>query len=413
MHILVANWSWYPTGGDWTYIDNLCRLYEKHGHTVIPFSTHHSKNFNTPFSEYFVKSYDFKELNKNKSPANALRAVKTSVRAGDAVKKLNSLLDKYPVRLAHLHNIHHYLTPAIIEVLHRRGIKIIWTLHDYKIICPENSFVSNGKICEACLGGRFYHCAANRCKKNSRAASLLASIEAYYYHRRKTYTLVDYYLCPSEFLRQQFIRFGFSPEKLVVTNLCYDINLIDKFLTQPKNPTTDRYILYVGRLEVIKGLKTLIRAVKDTPVKLRIAGTGPAETELKTLAGWPENPNVVFEGFCPKEKVFELTQNALCGVCPSEWYENLPYSISETFLFGKPVIGARIGGIPELVVDRETGLLFESGNPKDLRDKLLYIWQHPQEAETMGTNARKHAEAMYTFNNHWKKLEPIIQHLNI
>lgn len=409
----MANWSWYPTGGDWTYIENLSRLYRQHGHEVIPFSTQNEKNVHSEYSDYFASSHDFKELNRRKTPRNAYRAVKTSVVSADAVRKLNRLLDDHPVQLAHLHNIHHYLTPAIVDVLHRRSVKILWTLHDYKIICPENSFVSNGKVCEKCMQGSFYQCALNRCKKNSLAASILATAEAYYYHRRKTYQKVDRYFCPSEFLRQQFISFGFNPGKFVVSNLCYDIGIIRQYRTQHLQEKDERHVLYVGRLEEIKGVRTLIEAVKGTPVKLRIAGSGPAEESMKALADCGSHPNIIFEGFCPKEKVFKLTQNALCGVCPSEWYENLPYSISETFLFGRPVIGARIGGIPELVIDRHTGLLFESGNVHELREKLLYFWNNPEEADTMGKNAEKHATEMYNFENHWSKINNTIRELNL
>jgi glycosyltransferase involved in cell wall biosynthesis len=409
----MANWAWYATGGDWTYIENLSGLYERHGHEVIPFSTRHDKNIKTPYDDYFAEAFDFKELNKNKTPLNAFRAIRTSVVSGDAVKKLNRLLDKYPVQLAHLHNIHHYLTPAIVDVLHAREIRIVWTLHDYKIICPENSFVSNGRICEKCMDGSFYHCVANRCKKNSGAASLLATAEAYYYHRKKTYQRVDRYLCPSEFIRNKFIRFGFDSKKVVVTNLCYDIERIREYKKNHMPSGNQRHVLYVGRLEDIKGVKTLIEAVKGTSISLRIAGSGPAADTLIKLADCDQNPNIVFEGFCNKDRVFELIGQAVCGVCPSEWYENLPYSISETFLFGKPVVGARIGGIPELVIDGETGLLFEPGNVDELRSKLLYFWEHPVEAEKMGSRAEKHATELYHFDNHWKKIESVINELNI
>lgn len=412
MKVLIANWSWYPTGGDWTYIENICKLYEANGYEVVPFSTHHRKNVYSRESINFVNAYDFKELNKHKTIANGIKAVRTSVVSSDALHKLDHILEEHDIQLAHLHNIHHYLTPAIVEKLHRKGVKVIWSLHDYKIICPENSFVSNGTVCEKCMTGSFYHCAINKCKKNSYLASLLASVEAYYYHKRHVYDLVDYYLCPSAFLRQKFIQFGFPAEKLTVSNLCYDISIIDQYIKKHPPLYNEKYLFYVGRLEEIKGIKTLIRAVEGTPVHLKIAGTGAAEQELKAFAS-KMGRQIEFLGFQSKDQVFELTQNALASICPSEWYENFPFSVSETMLFSKPVIGSRIGGIPELVLDGKTGLLFEAGNAEALREKMMQLWNNEPLAAELGRNAREHVYELYNFDTHWKKLESIIQQLKI
>ena len=235
MKILLVNWSWYATGGDWTYVENLNKLYTKKGHEVIPFSTHNKKNEYSLYSKNFVSAYDFKELNKHKSIRNGIKALKTSIVSRNALFKLDRILEEHDIKVAHLHNLHHYITPAIIDKLHKRGIKILWTLHDYKIICPENSFVSNGKICEKCITGSFYHCTLNMCKKKSFLASMLASFEAYYYHKKNTYDLVDYYLCPSSFIKTKFQKFGFDEKKLFVSNLCYDINLVDDYIDNHKN----------------------------------------------------------------------------------------------------------------------------------------------------------------------------------
>lgn len=414
MKLLLVNWSWYATGGDWTYIENINKLYESHGFEVIPFSTHNKKNTFSLYSKNFVNAYDFKELNKHKTISNGIKALRTSVVSSDALNKLDRILEAHDIKFAHLHNIHHYITPAIVEKLHKKGIKIIWTLHDYKIICPENSFVSNGKICEKCMDGSFYHCALNRCKKNSLLASSLATFEAYYYHKKNIYGLVDCYLCPSQFILNKFQQFGFDRKRLFLTGLCYDISLIDAFINQNKNDkATEKYILYVGRIEDIKGIKTLIEAVRDTPIHLKIAGRGNAEEELTKFVKDQQLSNIEFLGFKSKTEVFALTQSAAFGVCPSEWYENYPFSISETFLFSKPVVGSDIGGIPELVLDEKTGLLFEAGNKSALREKLLQLWNNDELTATLGRQARDHAFELFNYTAHWNKLDTIIQQLNL
>ena len=410
MKILLVNWSWYPTGGDWTYVQNIRKIYELHGHEVIPFSTSNDKNLPSPYSGYFVNSYDFKQLNRRKSLGNGIKAVKTSVVSRDAVKKLNLLLDNYDIKVAHLHNIHHYITPAIVEVLSKRKIRILWTLHDYKIICPENSFVSNGRICEKCINGSFYHCFLQKCKKNSFLASGLAAFEAYYYHKKNVYSLVDYFLCPSNFLQQKFIEAGIKKSKLVETNLCYDISLIDDYLKNQKTKIQkkEKYILYIGRLEKIKGINTLIKAVKGTDIVLKIAGTGSEEQNLKNLMNEQQSNNIELLGFKNREEVFELISKSCFGVCPSEWYENLPYSVAEVLLFSKPVVGSDIGGIPELIKHRTTGLLFKAGDATDLREKLLEMWNNEELVTELGKNGRLHAYDLYNFETHWTKMQALL-----
>ncbi len=414
MKILLVNWSWYPTGGDWTYIENVHKLYEANGHEIITFSTLNKKNTYSAYSKYFVNSYDYKELNKHKNVGNGIKALKTSIVSKDALTKLSNLLDDHDIKIAHLNNIHHYITPAIIEMLYQRGIKTIWTLHDFKIICPENSFISNGVVCEKCMTGDFYHCAINRCKKKSFLASSLASYEAYYYHKRQTYNLVDFFLCPSDFLLKKFVEFGFKESQMVVTNSCYDISVIDSFIADTVSlkpgSKNEKYILYIGRLEDIKGVQILIEAIRDTTLFLKIVGAGMAEKDFKKMAIGASN--IEFLGLKNKLEVFKLTMDCLFVVCPSICYENLPFSIIESFLFSKPVVGSEIGGIPELVIDGKTGLLFEAGNAAHMCEKMNYLWNNENIVIEFGKAAREHAFNMVNFNTHWNKLKSVIENLN-
>lgn len=415
MKVLVVNWAWYPTGGDWTYIENLSNLYEQNGFEIIPFSTENPNNVKTKYPDNFVKSPDYKLLNKNKNLLNTAKAIRNSIISFDALKKLDQILKQQPdLKLAHLHNIHHYITPAIIWRLKEAGIKIMWSLHDYKIICPDSLFISNGKLCEKCITGNFYSCAVNKCKKGSFGASAIAAIEAYFYHSKKVYQQVDAFLCPSQFLKKKFMQFGFPEDKFFVSNTCYDVSVIDNFInTEFKLPATNDYILYVGRIEYIKGIITLIDAIKGTGIKLKIVGSGVLETELKEYCAAQNIVEAEFLGFKNKAQVFELTYNARLIVCPSVCYENFPFAVVESFLFSKPAIGSRIGGIPELIIDGETGFLFEPGNPLDLREKLLNLWNDEQLLEKMKASTRNHAYKLVNFNAHWDKLKAVIDNLLI
>jgi glycosyltransferase involved in cell wall biosynthesis len=418
MNILLVNWSWYPTGGDWTYISSLKTLYEKKDCHIIPLSVKNKRNIEAAYPDNFFKSPDYKILNKKKNLINGFIAFKHSIISSKALKKIDRILAENDIKIAHLHNIHHYITPAIIWRLKKAGVKIIWTLHDYKIICPQSLFISNGKICEKCMTGRFYHCILNKCKRGSRAASFLATLEASFYHQNGVYEEVDAYLCPSEFIKKKFTQFGFEDAKLHVTNLCYDIQLVDDFIKDCGQnllagndvPGPD-YILFVGRVENIKGIKTLINAVKGTPLHLKIVGTGEEFDNLNEFVRKENYDNVHFLGFQDKNSVFRYIFNSRFVVCPSEWYENFPFSIIESFLFSKPVVGSKIGGIPELVIEGETGYLFEPGNVEDLRDKLLKLWNNENVIREMGAKARKHVYDLVNFDAHWTRLNSIINNI--
>jgi glycosyltransferase involved in cell wall biosynthesis len=418
MKVLIVNWSWYPTGGDWTYINNLKSLYEKNGYQIVALSAVHEKNIETDYPAYFIDSPDYKILNKRRNFTSGLKALKNSIVSSKALKKIDLILAEHDIQIAHLHNIHHYITPAIIWRLNKANVKIVWSLHDYQIICPQSLFISHGAVCEKCMGGKFYQCTLNRCKRNSTGASLLASIEAYFYDRSHVYEKVDAYLCPSEFLKRKFRQFGFQDSKLHVTNLCYNISQVDDFLNSyrrnlpDKSASNEEFILYVGRIEEIKGIETLIKAVKDTPLQLKVAGTGDAMEGLKELVKRENYDNVQFLGFQDKNSVFELTIQSKFVVCPSEWYENFPFSIIESFLFSKPVVASDIGGIPELVVDGETGYLFAAGNVEQLRGKLLGLWNDTDLTNRMGNKARQHVYDIVNFDTHWNKLNSIINSIS-
>jgi glycosyltransferase involved in cell wall biosynthesis len=415
MKVLMASWSWYPVGGDWTYVENMKRLYEENGMEVIPFSTKHEKNLPYKNDKYFVKGYDYKDLNRKKSLSSGIKALKNSVVSFEALRNIDRLLDEHDIAFAHLHIIHHWVTPAIIWKLKRRGIPIIWTLHEYKLICPEGTFVSNGKVCEKCYGGKFYNCAINKCKKQSFLGSSLASLDAYLYNSLNIYNKVDAFLCPSEFLLNKFKQFGFPTDKLNLTNLCYDIEALDRVVKEAGPLKTsseeERFILYVGRIEKLKGVKTLIEAVEGTSVYLKIAGTGAALDEFKRYVLEKHLDNIQFLGFQPKEKVYELTLKSVCVVVPSEWYENYPFSVIESLLLSKPVVGSRIGGIPELVINNKTGLLHTPGDFLDLREKLLCLWNDEGMVLQMGAEARRFAYSKVNFATHWKIIHSVIESL--
>lgn len=413
MRILVVNWTWYPSGGDWTYVDNICKFYESRGHEVIPFSMKDERNFPTPYSSYFISNIDYKSLNKDKSIYNGLRTIKNSLYSVESKKNIRTLLDEHKVDLVHLNNIHHYLTPgSIIPEIKKRGIPIIWTLHDYVILCPNTTFISNDQVCEKCRGGAFYHCAINKCKKGSFAASVVASMESYTNKFINPYKYVDYFLCPSKFIAQKFIDFGFDRNKIRGLYNIFNTEEIKDVTggSAPKN----KYILCVANILKVKGILTLVKAAKGLDITVNIIGSGESFEEFENYAKKEQVTNVHFLGKKPKSEVLDYVKNAQFLVVPSEWYENLPYSLVEALLLSKPVLGAKIGGIPELVIEDETGYLFEPGNTEDLKRKIIYMLSLDSgKLLELGNNAQKHAYDLVNADSFHDNLSPVFQSLGL
>jgi glycosyltransferase involved in cell wall biosynthesis len=410
MNILVINWTWYPSGGDWTYVENVVNLYQQKGHTVIPFSMKDDRNFATPYSKYFIEHIDYKKINPHSISAG-LKVVAKSIYSTEAQQNLERLLNDVKVDFAHINVIHHYLTPTILKVLKKRKIPIIWTLHEYTPICPESTFISHGQICERCFGGAFYNCVTHSCKKGSYLASTVAALENYVHSYLNYYAYVDHYICPSEFLYTKFKQFNFFKDKLVQLYHGYDYTEINAAAAAPKT-TGEKYIVFTGRLEKIKGAHTVLKAMKDcADIRLKIVGDGTQEAELKQYKETNKLNNVDFLGKRTKQETLRIINGAEFLICASEWYEVLGFTVVEAMALGKPVIGSAIGAIPEMVIDNVTGLLFEPANYSKLAQLIKKLYVDEELINQMGRNAKLHINQLIDTEKHFEGLQKLIHAL--
>lgn len=383
MNLLMVNATWYPSGGDWTYIESICKIYEQNGINIIPFAMKHERNFETPYSRYFVDNVDYKELNKDKSLKNGLKVLTKSIFSIEAQQKLELLLSENKVDIVQLNNIHNVQTPSIIPIIKKRKIPIVWRVLDYKLICPNRTFLSNDTICESCFKTKYYNCTLKKCKKQSVLASMVASLESYVYSLLPYYKQVDQYLFQSEFTRDQFIKYGFDPAKAAIIENPYDAVAV------APNYSGNNYILYFGRISSEKGMTTLYEAMRLIPdIKLKIIGDGTAlEEGINYVKGLGIN-NIEFLGpMWGKELEVVL---AACDfvVLPSEWYDPSPYVVLQSYSFGKPVIATRIGGLQDMIIHDKTGKLVEIKNPKDLSSSITALFNDKQMISEFGKNAR-------------------------
>ena len=400
MKILLANNFYYNRGGDCTYLFSLKSLLERKGHKVAVFSMRHPENIESEYSNYFISYINYAEEIKNKNLYSGVKVLSRSIYSVEAKKNIERLIKDEKPDIVHLNNIRHHLTPSIIYTIKKYNLPIVWTLHDYQLICPNISFLSHGRICELCKKRKYFWPPIVKCKKNSFLASAMAAIEHTVQMISGVYNLIDAYICPSNFLKDKFAEYGFEENKLYYLN-----NFIDN-ISINETEGQGKYYLYIGRLSEEKGIKTLIdAAVKVNSHKLKIAGDGPLKEELIAYTKSKKADNhVEFLGHKNREEVSNLLKKCKFLVIPSEWYENCPYSVLEAFACGKPVIGARIGGIPEMVKDYNTGLTFEPGNMDELISKIKYFIDNPERIKEMGHNARMFFENELNPEKHYDKL---------
>jgi len=171
----------------------------------------------------------------------------------------------------------------------------------------------------------------------------------------------------------------------------------------------EKFFVYFGRLSHEKGLITLLSALKGQEAKCKIIGEGPLENLLEDRIKKDRLSNVSLLPHQSWEELVKILRDCLFAVVPSEWYENNPRSILEAFGEGKPVLGARIGGIPELIEENRTGLTFQPGDVSDLRDKIMSLWNDLPRTTEMGKKAKEFVGTRFNPDIHYRQLIKIYE----
>jgi glycosyltransferase involved in cell wall biosynthesis len=392
MKILLVNTYHYLRGGDSRLVFETAGALERRGHRVHHFAMQGPNNISCSDARFFVREIDFQQALAVRSLPLVLKTVSTTLFSLEAKTKLAKLLDTIKPDMVHLHSIRHHLTKSILTEFKKRRLPVAWTLHDFKEICPNTSLFNGIEICERCKGRRFRNVVRLRCKKGSLPASLLTYLEARVNTSRFFDSCIDRFISPSRFLKNKFVEFGYTPDS--ISHLPNFIN-VDAFTPDYQG---DAYLLYFGRIERIKGIHTLIESFASAGLsqknwRLVIAGDGQASGQLKQLTMQNPHLNVAWVGYQSGGALRKLIQNAGAVIVPSECYDNYPFTVLEAMAYGKVVIGADIGGIPEQIENNKTGFLFTSGDAGQLAERLLGLIEMPPEArQEMGRQARRKVE---------------------
>jgi len=315
-----------------------------------------------------------------------------------AYRDVMDYLTSFRPDIAHVHNLYPLFSPSVLVALRRSGVPVVMTVHNHFHTCPRADHLCKGRICERCVGGREYHCALHNCRDNFIESVGYAARSATARKFRLFVDNVAVVIALNQFAKNRLVKAGFDAERIVVLP-----NMVDV----PDNPTDasqGRYAVFSGRMSPEKGVATLLEAARRTPeIPIRLVGGGPTLGEH--MAEAPSN--ATFLGQIAENGVREEYRGARLLVVPSQWFEGCPLVILEAMSHGLPVIASRIGGLPEIVDDGVSGLLFDPGDPRDLAERIHRLWSDPGLCRRMGAAGRHKVEREFSLSAYWKRLEAI------
>ncbi len=402
MRVALVNYRYFVSGGPERYMFNIKDVLEQNGHEVIPFSIKSSKNVPTPFEEEFLDTVDDQTYfaQSKKTLRVVLKSFTRMFYSFEAKKVFGTFLDKHKPDLVYIIHFHNKISPSIIDAAKARKIPVIHRISDFQYMCPNALFYNEKKgICEDCLNGHALSCVKNKCVMNSRVYSVIKLCAKKLHEFLKVTKKVDAFVVPSSFTLQKLNQFGIPMKKL------HHVPTFFNLKQESLEVTYEPFFLFVGRLEKQKGLMTLIKAFVKTGASLKIIGfsNDGYEDELKAFLDGKKH-QIEFLGRMTFAEIEPYLKSCLCTLVPSEWYDNFPNVILESFAYKKAVIATGIGSLPELVVNGKTGCLFRYADADDLADKIEFMLKNQSNAKDMGENAFAAIKEKYAPEVHYEQL---------
>ncbi|MFZ0039607.1 MAG: glycosyltransferase family 4 protein [Candidatus Acidiferrales bacterium] len=387
MKILLVHNEYQQPGGEDVVFEQEKRILSRAGHNVIT---------------YCRSNHEIEEL----SAVGRATLVIRTVWAGDTRRDFEALLERENPDVVHVHNTLVMISPSVYSACRKRGVPVVQTLHNFRLLCPGAQFFRDGKICEDCVEHGLLRSVWHGCYRDSRPATASVALMLAWHRQSGTWNeLVDCYIALTDFSRNKFIASGFDAAKIIVKP-----NFVDPDPGAKESPGSGA--LYVGRLSTEKGLRTLLAAWKrlQNSCTLQIIGDGPERKKLEEEAQLCGLSSIQFRGRLSREESLAAMKGASFLIFPSEWYEGFPVTIAESFACGTPVICSKLGAMEEIVDDSRTGLHFAPGDSEDLARKVDWAIGHPSEIAEMGRAARREYEARYTSEIACDRLMNIYEH---
>lgn len=379
MNILLVHNFYQTKGGEDVVFQNERALLEQNGHCVQSYVVRNNA----------IDSYGRKLAVSLNTPFSF-----------SAYFRMLKLLSRNRPDIVHVHNYFPLLSPSVFYACRKLNIPVVHTLHNYRSVCPTTFLLVDGEINEKSILSRSWWTIKERVYRNSLFATFVLVCMVELHKAIGTWSKrVDRFIVLTEFSKSKFVDAGWPEKKIAVKS---------NFIEDPEfRPAVGRqgYALYLGRLSKEKGIDTLLESWEGNAFPLKVVGEGP----LMELIRAQENPAIELLGFQEKAQVLKLISEADFVVFPSIWYETFGMVLIEAFACGTPVIGSNLGSIPDIVEDGVTGLLFEPGSARDLRQKSERMIGVDGLAQEMGRRARTVYEQSYTPRSNYRQLMEIYQ----
>lgn len=418
MKIVLVNYRYFISGGPERYYFNIKEILEKNGHDVIPFSVKSNRNLPNDYEQYFLDIVDdevYFAQAKKKTPKMILKSFTRMFYSFEAKKKMKQLIIDTKPDLVYIMQMHNKISPSIVDAAREMNVPVIHRISDFQYMCPNALFYNDRiGVCEDCLKGKRLSCVKYKCVLNSPVYSGIKMMAKWVHDMMNVHRRINAFVVPSEFTLGKLHEYGIPMDKL---------NHIPTFFNLKEvNPEVEYkpYVLFVGRIEKQKGLMSLVKAFETIPYELKIIGfsNDGFEDELKQYLGRPingdlnvedsttygKNGNIHFLGRKKFEDIVPYLKSCMCTVVPSEWYDNFPNVVLESYAYKKAVIATDFGSLQYMVDEGQTGMKFKYADLNDLRRCVSYMIEHPEESKTMGEKAYKLIETKYSPDIHYNKL---------
>lgn len=413
MRIALVNYRFFVAGGPERYMFNIIDLLEKEGHEVIPFSVKHKKNAPTKYEKYFLsaigKGDEVYFSDVKKSWKDYVKSFGRMVYSFEAKKCFKKFLRDTKPDVVYILYFQNKISCSIVDVAYKMGIPVVQRISDYSLLAPCGHLYDSASrcICEKCVKSGLKNALSNRCIYNSKLYSAVKSLALLVQRYRKTSKKVSKYIFPSSFTLKKFVEAGFDENKLVHIPTPFNQNIVNPNIAIEYQP----FALYVGRIDPDKGIETLLDAFVDTDYPLKIIGfsstEGYEDLMKQKIAG--RKHKIEFLGRKDFNGIQEYLSKCLFTVVPSEWYDNLPNTLLESYAMNKCVVATDVGSLTENVDDGKTGLLFPYKDSKKLQEDISFLFNSPQIAMEYGENAKKRLDEIYSMDLHTKALCNILE----
>lgn len=406
MRVLNINKFFFMNGGVERYFFALTKLLEENGHDVIHFSMEDERNYDSKFSRYFVPNIDLRKP--------GLKLLQKAVRPiwyKQAQENLERLLDRYQPDIAHIHNLYHQLSPSILPILKKRGIPVVMTLHDYKLICPNYLLFTEGDVCKRCKGHKYYNAILHKCHKDSFAVSTYGAMEMTIHKLMQVYEKnVDVMIAPSKFVRDTFVEFGQSPSQIITIPHFVDPAFLAKAKSVRAYQSRRPYMLYFGRLAEEKGVDKILEMlyIYKPGIDLKLAGSGPLEEDLKSDIQKKNLENIEFLGHLEADELISYIKGAKLVIMPSRFYEPFGFAALETMALGTPLVVSQSGALAEFIPN-ELGRLFPRDDLREMAKAIEEVkrWDRKQ----LELEASMLIDKLYLPQKHYQTLLTVYEHL--